>query len=87
MSKPSIQQKYINVKLNNHMSVNKMSDSERWYDENSCQSADTESDIIEELVNICKSLKRYRFEPEKEVITALAKVKMIQKKVMMGAKI
>ena len=82
-----MQQKYINVKLNSHMSVNKMSDSERLCDENSYESSDTESDILEELVNKCKSLKRYRFELEKEVITTLTKVKMIQKKVMMGAKI
>ena len=61
------------------MSVNKMSDSERLCDENSYESSDTESDILEELVNKCKSLKRYRFELEKEVITTLTKVKMIQK--------
>lgn len=49
--------------MNSKARIN-MSDSE-----NSYESSDTESDILEELVDKFKCLKPYQFEPEKEVIT------------------
>ena len=46
-----------------------MSDLEELSDENSYQSSDTKSAILEELFDKFKILKPYRFDPEKEVIT------------------
>ena len=46
-----------------------MSDSEELSDENSYKYSDTESDILEELVDEFKTLKPYKFELEKEKMT------------------
>ena len=46
-----------------------MSDSEELSKENSFESSDIESDILEESVDKFKSLKPYQIEPKKEVIT------------------
>lgn len=50
-----------------------MSGSEELSDENSYESCDTKSDILEELVDKFKYLKPYQFGPEKEVITGTDK--------------
>ena len=62
-----------------------MSGSEELSDENSYESCDTKSDILEELVDKFKYLKPYQVGPEKEVITGTDKSE--EDWVMMGAKI